>query len=206
MNTRLRCGVVAAALLLAQAKAADAHIVASRLGDFYAGALHPLTNLEDLILWGAIGVLAGSLGATRGRWLVPLFPLGLLAGLMLGRSVGIASVGPTVDAAMILALGLLLAAAIRVPTPLLCALAFALAVIRGAANATDLASETDRTLFAAGLACAGYVAITLIMALTIAFRGTDTTASITWRQITLRALGGWIAAIGLMMAGLALAT
>jgi urease accessory protein len=206
MNTRLRRGVVAAAVLLAQAKPADAHIAASRLGDFYAGALHPLTNLQDLIIWCAIGVLAGSLGAPRARWLVPVFPLGLLTGLVLGGPLGIASIGPTMDAGMILVLGLLLAAAMRIPTPLLCALAFALAVFRGAANATDLGSDTDRPLFAAGLACAGYVVITLMMALTTVFRGTDTPASITWRQITLRAFGGWIAAIGLMMAGLGLAS
>ena len=118
----------------------------------------------------------------------------------------IASAGPTVDAAMILVLGLLLAAAIRIPTPLLCTLAFALALFRGAANATDLGAETDRPLFAAGLACAGYVVITLIMALASVFRGEDAAASMTWRQITLRAFGGWIAAIGLMMAGLGLAS
>jgi urease accessory protein len=206
MNMTFRRGSIAAALLLAQANTADAHIVGSRLGDFYAGALHPLTNLQDLILWGAMGVLAGSHGATKGRWLVVVFPLGLLAGLVIGRSFGVASTGLTTDAAMTLALGLLLAAAVRMPITQLCAVAFALAVIRGAANAIDLGPETDRALFAAGLACAGYVVITLIMALALAFRGTETTPAITWRQITLRALGGWIAAIGLMMVGFGLAS
>jgi urease accessory protein len=206
MTTRLRRVLVAAIVLLAQANAADAHIVASRLGDFYAGALHPLTNLQDLILWGAIGVLAGSLGAPHGRWLVLAFPLGLLTGLVLEQSLGIAAAGSTMDASMILVLGLLLAAAIRIPTSLLCTLAFALAVIRGAANAADLGSDADRSLFAAGLACVGYVVVTLIMALTLVFHGADATNSITWRQITLRAFGGWIAAIGLMMVGLSLAS
>jgi urease accessory protein len=125
---------------------------------------------------------------------------------VLERSLDIAAAGSTTDAAMILVLGLLLAAAIRIPTSLLCTLAFALAVIRGAANAADLGSDTDRSLFAAGLACVGYVVVTLIMALALVFRGTDATNSITWRQITLRALGGWIAAIGLMMVGLSLAS
>jgi urease accessory protein len=206
MNMTFRRGSIAAAMLLAQANSADAHIVGARLGDFYAGALHPLTNLQDLILWGAMGLLAGSHGAAKGRWLVVVFPLGLLAGLMLGRSFGIVSTAPTADAAMTLVLGLLLASAIRMPIAQLCALAFALAAIRGAANATDLGPETDRALFAAGLTCAGYVVITLIMALALAFRGTETTASITWRQITLRAFGGWIAAIGLMMVGFGLAS
>jgi urease accessory protein len=206
MNVRLGRGLIAAAVLLAQASPADAHIVALRLGDFYAGALHPLTDLQDIILWGAMGVLGGMLGAARGRWLVLVFPLGLLAGLALAQSFEITLTGSTVDAAMVLVLGLLMATAVRIPTAVLCALAFALAVIRGAANATDLGPETDRLLFAAGLACSGYAVITLVMALALAFRGADTSAPISWRKITLQALGGWIAAIGLMMVGYGLAS
>ena len=198
--------LVAAATLVASAKAAEAHIIASRLGDFYTGALHPLTDLQDLILWVAIGVLAGSLGASRGRWLVLVFPLGLLGGVILGLAFGFVSAGPAADAGMILATGLLLAAAARISTTLLCAIAFGLAVMRGAANAGDLGSETNRLLFAAGLACAGYAAITLIMALTLTFRRQDAGPSMAWRRIAIRAFGGWIAAIGLMMAGLALAS
>jgi urease accessory protein len=207
MNFRLGRLAMAAAMLLAQAQAADAHIIASRLGDFYTGALHPLTDLQDLILWAAMGVLAGSLGAAKGRWLVLVFPLGLLAGLGLARVYGVASVGPATDAGMILVLGALLAAAARIPTALLCAIAFGLAMVRGAANAGDLGPETDRVLFAAGLACAGYAAITLTMALTLAFRRPDDGAAVApWRGIAIRAVGGWIAAIGLMMMGFALAT
>jgi urease accessory protein len=206
MNIRLGRGLIAAAVLLAQASPAEAHIVALRLGDFYAGALHPLTDLQDIILWGAMGVLGGMLGAARGRWLVLVFPLGLLAGLALAQSFEITLTGSTVDAAMVLVLGLLMATAVRIPMAVLCALAFALAVIRGAANATDLGPETDRLLFAAGLACSGYAVITLVMALALAFRGADTSAPISWRKITLQALGGWIAAIGLMMVGYGLAS
>src|SRR5262249_8509192 len=163
------------------------------LGDFYAGALHPLIDLQDLILWGAMGLLAGSLGAARGRWLVLVFPLGLLVGLVLGLFFGVASAGLAVGGAMILRLGLVLAAAVRIPTALLCALAFAVAVTRGATNASDLGPETDRLLFAAGLACIGYAAITLVMALALAFRGPDAVTSISWQKIAIRALGGWIA-------------
>jgi urease accessory protein len=206
MNFRLGRVWIAAALLFALPEAADAHIVASRLGDFYAGALHPLTDLQDLILWAAIGVLAGSLGAAKGRWIVLVFPLGLLAGLVLNRVFGVVSAGPAADAGMILVLGSLLAAATRIPTTLLCAIAFGLAVMRGTANAGDLGPETDRLLFAAGVACAGYAAITLTMALTLTFRRPDAGPAMAWRGIAIRAVGGWIAAIGLMMMGFALAT
>jgi urease accessory protein len=205
MNRRFARITAAAATLLASAQAADAHIVASRLGDFYTGALHPLTDLQDLILWTAMGVLAGSLGAAKGRWLVLAFPLGLLTGLVVQRTTGLVSAGPAADAAMVLVLGLLLAAAARIPTALLCAIAFGLAVMRGAANAGDLGPDTDRLLFAAGLACAGYAAITLTMAATLAFGQAEAGTAATWRGLAIRAFGGWIAAIGLMMVGLAFA-
>jgi hydrogenase/urease accessory protein HupE len=107
---------------------------------------------------------------------------------------------------MMLAIGMLLAAAAQVPTLVLCAIAFAVAGIRGAANGAELGPETDRLLFAAGLACVGYGVITLTMALTVVFKRTKSDSVTSWRAIAVRALGGWIAAIGLMMASLALAS
>jgi urease accessory protein len=59
-------------------------------------------------------------------------------------------------------------------------------------------------LFAAGLPCVGYAAIT--MAVTLAFRRPEAGTSMAWRAIAIRACGGWIAAIGLMMVGLAFAS
>lgn len=202
---KLNCArlLMATAMLLAGANTAEAHIVAARLGDFYMGVVHPLTDLQDVVLWTATGVLAGTLGAAKGRWLIAVFPLGLLVGLSLGQVFSTTSTQLS-DAAMMLAIGLLLAAAAQVPTFMLCAIAFAVAVIRGAANGADLGPETDRLLFAAGLACVGYGAITLAMALTAVFTNSDGVAS--WRTIAVRALGGWIAAIGLMMASLVLAS
>jgi hydrogenase/urease accessory protein HupE len=197
--------LMAVAILLTGTNAAEAHIVAARLGDFYMGASHPLTDLQDVVLWTATGVLAGTLGGAKARWLIPVFPLGLLVGLSLGNVFGAAS-AQLADATMMLAIGMLLAAAAQVPTLLLCAIAFAVAVMRGAANGADLGPETDRLLFAAGLACAGYGAITLTMALTAVFKRTNLDGATSWRAIAVRALGGWIAAIGLMMASLALAS
>ncbi|MCP3398707.1 HupE/UreJ family protein [Bradyrhizobium sp. CCGB20] len=197
--------LMTAAMLLTGANAAEAHIVAARLGDFYMGASHPLTDLPDVVLWTATGILAGALGAPKGRWLIPVFPLGLLVGLPLGHVFGAAS-AQLADATMMLVIGMLLAAAVQVPTFLLCAIAFAVAVVRGAANGADLGPETDRLLFAAGLACAGYGVITLTMALTALFERTRSDGAASWRTIAVRALGGWIAAIGLMMASLVFAS
>jgi hypothetical protein len=86
---------------------------AARLGDFYAGALHPLTDLQDVVLWTALGLLAGSIGSAQGRWLVLVVPVGLLVGLVTALSFGIGGVGTFANAAMMVALGLLVAAALR---------------------------------------------------------------------------------------------
>jgi len=205
MKLKSARALMSAAMVLAGANAAEAHIVAARLGDFYMGAVHPLTDLGDVVLWTATGMLAGTLGGAKARWLIPVFPLGLLVGLSLGN-VFSATSAQLADATMMLAIGMLLAAAAQVPTLLLCAIAFAVAVIRGAANGADLGPETDRLLFAAGLAGVGYGAITLTMALTAVFRRTHSDSATSWRAIAVRALGGWIAAIGLMMASLTLAS
>jgi len=206
MTRQFRCASIVAAALLESVGAADAHIIASRLGDFYAGALHPLSDLQDLIPWIALGVLAGSLGPAKGRWLVLVFPLGLLIGLALGLSFGGVSAGPVADAGMIVVLGLLLAAEMGIPAAFLCTIALGLALMRGVANAGGVGPETNRLLFAAGLAVAGYAAITLTMALTLVFRRADAEPTIAWRAIAIRAFGSWIAAIGLMMGGVALSS
>lgn len=201
-----RAGTILATLALAAAATpAHAHLIGTRFGDFYAGALHPMTDPSDVLLWIALGLLAGSLGADRSRWLVLLFPLGLAAGFVLATTAGIGFGGDATNATLIGGLGLLLAAGLCIPAPLLGLVGFALAVTRGIANAAAVGSTTNIFLFGGGLACAGYATIALLMALVIAFRRADAGAATAWRAIALRALGGWIAAIGLMMIGYTLA-
>ena len=193
--------LLAAALLLLGAGGAEAHIVSSRLGDFYAGAIHPMTALQDLVLWLALGLLAGSQPVSVSRWLVALFPTGLAVGLWLGVRWGVPDGPPWLDAMLMVLLGAMTAAAIRVPTPVLLVVAAVVALARGAANAGGVAPGTDVALFAAGFAVAGYAFITLSMAAVEAFRASGGG----WRGVAIRAGGSWIAAIGLMVGGLALA-
>ena len=206
MKRLIARNLLVAATLLAITQQADAHIAAVRLGDFYSGALHPLTDLQDLVLWTALGLLAGTLGASKARWLVLMLPLGLTVGLAYGLEAGVSATAPVTDAAMMVALGLLLAAGIRLPSIALWVVALSLAVVRGIANAGGVGPQTNVVLFGAGLAAAGYAAITLIMALTVVFCRPAPDASPAWRKIAVRACGSWIAAIGLMMGGFALAS
>ncbi len=193
---RVACLVIAPLLF---ARPAAAHIVGSRLGDFYAGAIHPLLGLEDVILWLALGLLAGLQSPARARLLVPVFPAALLAGFVLGMLT--APRDPAVlDAALMVLLGALLATAARLPVWLLLILAGSLAVLRGVANAGGVGPETNIVLFGAGFVAIGYVAITVVAGATLAFRSNGQG----WRVIGVRAAGSWIAAIGLMAGGFAL--
>ena len=191
----------AALATLAAVTPAHAHLIGTRFGDFYAGAFHPITDLNDVLLWLALGLLAGSLQGERSRWLVLLFPLGLACGFVLSTSAGISFGGDATNATLISALGLALAAGARIPAPLLGIVGFSLGVTRGIANAAAVETATNLTLFGAGLACAGYATITLVMALVMFFRRAEVGETTAWRGIALRALGGWIAAVGLMMIG-----
>lgn len=190
-------------LLAASAAPAGAHIVSSRLGDFYSGALHPLTDLRELVVWLALALLAAGRGDTRGRWTVLAFPLGLLLGVRLAGAVDLVSRDQLMIAGSMSLLGLLLAAAVRLPPAALAALAVLVGAARGAANAGDLAAETDLLLFAAGLAAAGYAVVTLATA-GVGWLVAPSGAVVGWRGIALRALGSWIAAAGLMLGALAL--
>ena len=191
---------IAAALAL-HVRPAEAHIVSSRLGDFYAGAAHPLTGLQDVVLWTALGVLAGTQPAAQARWLVAVFPAGLVAGFLLGLIGGATNGIAAVDAGCMVALGGLIALAVRLPTPALAAIAVAPGLVRGAANAGGVGPDTNLTLFAAGFAMAGYIVITLLPAVILTFQR----PGVGWRSIALRAGGSWIAAIGVMAGGYALA-
>ena len=187
-------------VLLLAARPAEAHIVSSRLGDFYAGMIHPLTALPDLVLWLALGALAATQPAAVARWLVPLFPLGLVAGLVLGVATGWTTDPAALDAGLMLLLGVLVAVAARLPAIPFLAGATALAAYRGLANASGVTPASDVLLFAGGTAVVGYAAITLATAGLAAFRR----GGLGWQAIAIRAGGSWIAAIGLMVGGFAL--
>jgi len=205
MQKALRVAL-SAALALTFARSADAHIVASRLGDFYAGALHPLTDLQDVVLWIAVGLLAASVAPAQGRWLVPVVPAGSLAGLITGLVFNITSLSTVANAGLMIALGLLIATAVRIPALVIGVLAFGMTWMRGIVNAGGVAADTNQPLFAAGFTVAAYAVVTLLMAITVTFRAPTAANGVgAWRGIAIRVCGSWIAAIGLMMGAFALA-
>ena len=176
---------------------AQAHLASTRLGDFYGGALHPLSGFEFVLPWLALVILAALQGAHRGRWLFAIFPVGLLIGSALSVLAPHVTFIGAFNIAVISITGLLVAWGVVIPLPLFLALAMTAALGPGYENGAAITSQTDPILFIAGIATVGYVFSTLAGATTLAFlegRGG-------WRPVALRAVGSWIAAVGIMIVG-----
>jgi hydrogenase/urease accessory protein HupE len=192
---------LAATLALLGAPAqAQAHLVDTRLGDFYGGMLHPLSGFEDPLPWIALAILAAFQGPRRARWLLAAFPLGLFAGGGLSLVLPALSFVSVLNVALIALIGLAVAAAIALPLPAVIGLGAIIGLAQGYQNGLAMTAATDHLLFISGVTAIGYMCMTMATAGAITFlRGSGT-----WRLIALRASGSWVAAVGIMAFGLQL--
>jgi len=180
---------------------AQAHLVDTRLGDFYGGALHPLSGFEFVLPWLALAILAALQGAKNGRWVFLIFPLGLMIGAELSAVVPDLTFVPLLNVIATASVGLLVALGMALPLPLFVLLSAVLALVGGYQNGQAMAVDTNHLLFIGGVTAIGYGFIALTSALMLAFldgRGG-------WRPIALRAGGSWIAAVAIMVLGFELA-
>jgi hydrogenase/urease accessory protein HupE len=172
-------------------------MINNRFGDFYGGALHPLTALEHALPILALGLLAGQQGERAARWLVLVFPLALLLGAVLAvLTPTLPSMG-ILNGASFVVLGLLVAAGRRLPLPLLIALGALFGLSHGYENGRAMGPGTAIHLFVPGVAAAGGLVIALVSAATLDL------AARPWARVGVRVVGSWIAAIGIMTIGLA---
>jgi hydrogenase/urease accessory protein HupE len=188
-----------AGLLSTLSGAAHAHLVAARFGEFYSGLLHPLTALDHAVPWLAIGLLAGWQGARAGRWMLLIFPGAVLVGTLLAASGVSSGAAPMINLASFVVLGGLLALAAPLPLSLVLAFGVLFGLSHGDVNGLAAPAGGNTPLFALGVAAASYVVVALTAAATVAF-----ISHAGWQRIALQAVGSWIAAIGIMMTGLAL--
>jgi urease accessory protein len=180
-------GAIGALLpVVASAHPAGAHTLSNRFGDFYGGVLHPLTALEHALPIVAVGLLAGQQGARAARWLVLVFPLALVCGAVLAGVTPPLASARLLNVASFVVLGLLVAAGWRLPLRLLIAL--------GAAFGLSYGYENGRAM---AVAAAGGLVTALVSAAIIDLAATP------WSRVAVRIAGSWIAAIGIMMIGLA---
>lgn len=181
---------------------AHAHLVDTRLGDFYGGALHPLTEFQQILPWIALAVLAAFQEPQRARWITPAFPAALLAGALAALILPEPPFASALGLALVAVTGLAVAAAARVPLAILLGITVLTGLLHGYQNGATMVASTDQFLFLCGMTTVGYVVITLATGSAVAFlHGVGG-----WGAIALRAGGSWVAAVGIMVLGLHLVT
>ncbi|HWA14495.1 MAG TPA: HupE/UreJ family protein [Burkholderiales bacterium] len=186
----------AAAGLLLCATQAHAHSAAKGIGDFYAGALHPLTSLEHVLPFLAFGILAGQQGQKAEPALVAFtFSLSLLAGATLSLWIPGSPWVSVANLASSVVFGALVALARPLPGPLFFAIAVGFGLTHGFANGEGMAEGGRPYLFFPGVALAGLVVTAYGLITTDWLQRKD----VGWVRIALRVAGSWIAAIGILV-------
>jgi urease accessory protein len=187
---RLTLSVLALAGMALPALAHPGHAVGPDA--FTAGFTHPFLGLDHVLAMVAVGMWAARLGG-RAVWLAPTaFITCMVGGFALAMAgVGLPAVEPGI-AASVVVLGILIAAAIRLPLAASVALVGVFAVFHGHAHGAELTGAAA----AFGL---GFVAATALLhgagiALGRVLAGRQ-------RLLLARGLGGVVAGIGLVLLG-----
>ena len=137
MNRRI---LIAAAVLMASAAPAFAHLNPDEHGSFAAGFSHPLFGLDHILAMVAVGLWAAQIGG-RALWLVPSAFVALMAAGFSLATAGIhfPFVEPAIHASVV-ALGLLVAMAVRLDAAASAAVVGLFALFHGHAHGGELGS------------------------------------------------------------------
>ncbi len=178
-------------LFFAAASAASAHPGHTPADGLASGFAHPLGGWDHLLAMLAIGVWAAQLGG-RACWRVPAAFAGIMAlSAVAGHFLGTASGIEQGIAASVLALGLLIGGAIRLPVVAGMALAGVFAIFHGVAHGAEMPAT------AGGLAYgAGFLAATVLVQAAGVGLGL---ASARFSRVAPRLIGWGIAAAGVAM-------
>ncbi|MDP1594334.1 MAG: HupE/UreJ family protein [Gallionella sp.] len=132
---------------------AHAHVGTGEAVGWAHGMLHPFIGLDHLCAMVAVGMWAAQTGG-RALWSAPLTFLGVLA---LGGLLGMAALPPVVEGgieggilASLLVLGVLIAAAVRLPLAASLALVGLFALFHGYAHGGEMPHSTSGLSYALG--------------------------------------------------------
>lgn len=122
--------------------------------DFAGGALHPLTGLDHLLAMVAVGVWAAQLGG-RARWTLPATFVSVMAlGAAIGHGAGAIPGVEQAIAASLLALGLLVAGAQKLPLGAGLPLTAAFAIFHGFAHGAEVPANSSGLAYGCGFMAA----------------------------------------------------
>ncbi len=189
----LSAGTALAAAALGGGTPALAHTGMEHAHSFASGFAHPWTGFDHVLAMVAVGLWAGLAGG-RALWAWPAAFVGVM---LAGGALGIAGVAvPMVESgilASIIALGVLVLAAARLPVALGALLVGAFAVLHGHAHGTELPAEAVAVTYAAGFALATATLHGLGLGLTWLCRGGR-------GALLVRGAGAAVAAAGIALA------
>lgn len=188
-------------VLLAAPAPALAHELISQHGAFLGPALHVFTEIDHLAASTVVGLLAGqneAPGRTYGvvAFLVALV-LGIVASLGFAGLGAFASVEGLLSAATVLVAAMLIAVGKQLPVWLIAFVSTALGLVHGIANGYAIADSPRMMVSVLGVG---------IAALVIAVVGMRIAAALSGRRgrLVVRVIGSWVAALSLLLTGLAL--
>lgn len=144
---------LAAATLFAATAPAFAHINPAEHGSLLTGFVHPLLGWDHVLVMVAVGIWAAMIGG-RALWAVPLaFVTVMSAGFALAiTGIALPFVEPVVLASVV-ALGLLIAMAVKLPVSLAATIVGSFALFHGAAHGAELGTS-GAAVFGLGFAMA----------------------------------------------------
>jgi urease accessory protein len=140
---------LSAAIFAAAAAPAFAHLDPEAHGSFMAGFSHPLFGMDHILVMVAVGLWAAQIahgtgfqhGKRNALWIVPA---AFVTTMAVGFALAIAGIGlPFVEPAIlasVIALGLLVAMAVHLPTPASAAIVAIFALFHGHAHGGELGS------------------------------------------------------------------
>jgi urease accessory protein len=160
--------------------------------DFATGAAHPLSGWDHLLAMIAVGLWAAQLGG-RSRWLVPAAFVGVMTvGAVLGHY-GLALPGVEQGiAASLLILGLLIAAAVRLPTAAGMAIVGLFALFHGVAHGAEMPATAGGLTYGAGFVAATVLLHAIGLGLGLALRNQPKIARIAGGAVALAGAAAFV--------------
>ncbi|MCW5696291.1 MAG: HupE/UreJ family protein [Bauldia sp.] len=189
---------IAAAVLVLSTLPAFAHLDPGEHGSFLAGFTHPLTGLDHILVMVAVGLWAATIGG-RALWVVPAAFVGTMgAGYLLSLTgVALPAVEPVILASVV-ALGLVVAMAVKLPPAAAAVLVGVFALFHGHAHGGEIGAATAAS-FGFGFAIATALLHAAGLGLGIALGRGLGFGEIAGKAIA-RILGAGAAVVGLVLA------
>ena len=172
-----------------------AHLMETGFGGFYDGIAHLLITPADLLLVLGLALLSGQQGQAGGRMLLLVLPLCWWLGGCLGQVLALGGSLETISILWFTAIGCLVALQCRVQPRWLAVLSALSGLLFGIGNGSTMALKGAWSLDLLGVVSA----LTVIAALVSAQASVSRRE---WVRISLRVVGSWIAAAGLLTFGL----